>query len=45
MADAYRIMGFAQIQKGEKEAALKNLQRAKELGDESAEEIIEKYLK
>lgn len=44
MADAYRIMGFAQIQKGDNDAALKNLQKAKELGDESAEEIIEKYL-
>lgn len=44
-SDAYRIMGYAQIQKGEKTEALKNLQRAIELGDPNAQEIIDKYLK
>ena len=44
-SDAYRIMGYAQIQKGEKAEAKKNLQRAIELGDPNAQEIIDKYLK
>ena len=43
--DAYRILGYAQIQKGDKENARRNLERAKELGDESAQEIMDKFLK
>lgn len=42
--DAYRILGYAQIQKGDKQSARKNLEKAKELGDESAQEIMDKYL-
>ena len=44
-AAAYRIMGYAQLQKGDKTSALQNLNRAKELGDEAAQEIIDKYVK
>ena len=44
-AAAYRIMGYAQLQKGDKTTALQNLNRAKELGDEAAQEIIDKYVK
>ena len=43
--DAYRILGYAQIQKGDKVSAKKNLERAKELGDETAQEIMDTYLK
>lgn len=43
--DAYRILGYAQIQKGDKTAARQNLERAKELGDETAQEIMDTYLK
>ena len=44
-ADAYRMLGYAQLQKGDKTSALQNLNRAKELGDEAAQEIINTYLK
>lgn len=44
-SDAYRIMGYAQIQKGDKTAARQNLQKAVELGDESAQELIDQFLK
>jgi Flp pilus assembly protein TadD len=44
-SDAYRIMGYAQIQKGDKTAARQNLQKAVELGDESAQELINQFLK
>ena len=44
-ASAYRILGYAQLQKGNKEEAKQNLERAKELGDENAQEIIDSYLK
>lgn len=44
-ADAYRILGYAQIQKGDKTAARRNLEKAKELGDEAAQEIMDTYLK
>jgi tetratricopeptide (TPR) repeat protein len=43
--DAYRILGYAQIQKGDKVSARRNLEKAKELGDESAQEIMDKFLK
>lgn len=43
--DAYRILGYAQIQKGDKVNARKNLEKAKELGDETAQELIDKFLK
>lgn len=44
-ADAYRILGYAQIQKGDKTNGLKNLTRAKELGDTLSQDIIDKFLK
>ena len=43
--DAYRIMGYAQITKGDKEKGRANLQRAIDLGDEAAKEIMENYAK
>ena len=42
-SDAYRIMGYALILKGDKQGGRKNLERALELGDESAQELINKY--
>lgn len=42
-APAYRMLGYCQIQQKKKEAGLKNLQRAKDLGDEVAEGLIEKF--
>ncbi|MDO4993671.1 MAG: hypothetical protein Q4E32_01565 [Bacteroidales bacterium] len=44
-SDAYRIMGYALILKGDKQGGLKNLERAVELGDESAQQLIDKYAK
>ncbi|MBR3093516.1 MAG: tetratricopeptide repeat protein [Bacteroidaceae bacterium] len=44
-SDAYRMLGYALLQKGDKTGALQNLNRAKELGDEAAQEIINTYLK
>ena len=41
--DALRILGFAQIQAGKKEEGKANLQKAIDLGDENAKEILEKY--
>lgn len=45
MAQAYRILGYALLQKGDKNGARTNLERAKSLGDESAQEIMDMYLK
>lgn len=45
MPDAYHILGYAYLQKGDKTAAKKNLEHAKDLGDENAQEIMDKYLK
>ena len=41
--DALRILGFAQIQAGKKEEGKVNLQKAIDLGDENAKEIMDKY--
>lgn len=41
-SDGYLLMGLAQIEKGMKEEGIKNLEKAKELGDTRAEELIEK---
>ncbi|MBO4451514.1 MAG: hypothetical protein J5770_03750 [Bacteroidaceae bacterium] len=38
--DALRIMGYAQTQNGKKELGKANLQKAADLGDESAKEIL-----
>ena len=42
-ADGYLLLGLLQIEKKQKDEALKNLQKAKELGDPRAEEYIKKY--
>lgn len=44
-SDGYLFLGLAQCLKGNKEEGLKNLQKAKELGDPQADELIEKYSK
>lgn len=43
-SDAYRILGYALTQKGDKVEARRMLERAKALGDEAAQEIMDKYL-
>ncbi len=43
--DCYKIIGIAAGEQGRKSAALQNLQRARELGDDSVEIFIEKYQK
>ena len=43
--DALRILGYAQIQKGDKAAARQNLMRAVELGDPNARAVMDAYLK
>lgn len=43
--DAYRMLGYAQIQKGDKVNGKKNLEKAVELGDENAQSLIDKYAK
>lgn len=42
-SDGYLFLGLAQCLKGKKEEGLKNLLRAKELGDPQADELITKY--
>lgn len=42
-ADGYLLLGLLQIENKQKEEALKNLQKAQELGDPRAEEYIKKY--
>lgn len=44
-ADALRIQGYAQLQKGDRAAARQSLDAAVALGDVTAKEIIEKYMK
>jgi len=44
-SDGYLFLGLAQCQKGQKEEGLKNLQKARELGDPQAEGLIERYSK
>ena len=43
--DSYRILGYAQLQKGDKANARANLQKAIDLGDEGAVKIMETYFK
>ena len=43
--DSYRILGYAQLQKGDKENARRNLQKAVDMGDEGAKQLIETYFK
>ena len=42
-APAYRMLGYAQIQNKEKDKGLSNLQKAKDLGDEVADGLLQKY--
>ena len=42
-SDGYLFLGLAQCIKGNKSEGVKNLQRARELGDEQADGLIEKY--
>ena len=42
--DAYRILGFAQLQKGDKANARQNLQKAIDMGDEAARMLMNTYL-
>ena len=44
-SDGYLFLGLAQCLKGEKEEGLKNLKKARELGDTQADSFIEKYSK
>lgn len=41
----YRFLGFSQAMLGQKAEAKKNLQKAKDMGDENAETIMQKYCK
>ena len=43
--DSYRILGYAQLQKGDKANARINLQKAIDMGDENAKKIMETYIK
>lgn len=43
--DSYRILGYAQLQKGEKEKARQNLQKAVDMGDENAKQLMDTYFK
>lgn len=42
-SDGYLFLGLAQCLKGNKAEGVKNLQKAKELGDEQADTLIERY--
>lgn len=42
-APAYRMLGYAQIQNKEKDKGLANLQKAKDLGDEVADGLLQRY--
>ena len=44
-SDGYLFLGLAQCLKDQKAEGVKNLQKAKELGDAQADELIEKYSK
>lgn len=44
-SDGYLFLGIAQCQKGLKAEGLKNMQKARELGDSQADALIEKYSK
>lgn len=44
-SEGYLILGLAQVQTKQKQEGLANLQKAKELGNEQAQSLIEKYSK
>ena len=41
--DVYRILGYAQLQKGDRENARLNIQRAIDMGDSAAQKLMETY--
>lgn len=43
LSDGYLFLGIAQCRKGQKTEGLRNLQKAKELGNPQADQLIEKY--
>lgn len=43
VVESYRILGYAQLQKGDKTTARQNIQKAIDMGDENAKVILEKY--
>ena len=43
--DSYRILGYAQLQKGDKTNARLNIQKAIDMGDEAAQKLLETYFK
>lgn len=45
LGGAYRMLGYCQAQLGKKKEAAANLKKALDLGDESAQSVIDKYLK
>ena len=44
-AEAYRILGITQVQQNHKDDACKSFAKAKELGDENVDDLIEKHCK
>ena len=44
-ADAFRMLGYCQVKGKDKKKGLENLNKAKELGDTIAEDLIKKYAK
>lgn len=44
-ADGYKVLGVVYGEKGDKVKALENLKKAKELGDETADDLIKTYSK
>ena len=45
LSDGYLFLGLAQCLKGQKADGLQNLQKAKELGHDQAQSLIDKYAK
>ena len=43
LGEGYMFLGLAQCLKGDKAAGRQNLQKAKDLGDTQAQELIDKY--
>lgn len=41
--DSYRLLGYAQLQKGDKTSARTNLEKAVSMGDEAAQKILDTY--
>ena len=44
-AGAYRMLGYTQIQQKKNKEGMANLEKAKELGDKVAEDLLQKYSK